>query len=123
MRFTRKAAAVGLAAAALLGGASVPAVAAPAASGASVLATCPDNNWYIADGRTGSSTTNGVNIRSGPSTGCTALGQAQASHNLRYDCYKYDSGYTWTHVLDRTTGISGWIRDDLLTDGGAYYLC
>ncbi|MDX3386258.1 SH3 domain-containing protein [Streptomyces niveiscabiei] len=122
MRFTRKAAAVGLAAAALLGGASVPAVAAPAASGASVLA-CPDNSWYIADGRTGSTTTNGVNIRSGPSTGCTALGQAQASHNLRYDCYKYDSGYTWTHVLDRTTGISGWIRDDLLTGGGAYYLC
>lgn len=123
MRITRKTAAVGLAAVALLGGASVPAVAASAPSDVSILASCPDNNWSIQDGRTGSTNTNGVNIRSGPSTGCTALGQAQASQSLRYDCWKYDSGYTWTHVRNYATGISGWIRDDLLTGNGAYYSC
>jgi len=123
MRIRNKIAAVGVGVVALMGmsGAVLPAAAAPSQVGP--LASCPDNSWSIQDGRSGSTTGNSVNIRSGPSTSCTALGQAQASHSLRYDCYKVEGSYTWTHIYDRTTGYSGWIRDDLLVGYGAYYPC
>lgn len=67
---------------------------------------------------------NGVNIRTGSSTSCTSVGQAQASHTLDYYCYTVgNDGYTWTYLKDLSTGKLGWVRDDLLADDGSFYYC
>lgn len=61
---------------------------------------------------------NGVNIRTGPHTGCTSLGQGQLSHNVDYHCYvhsDYVNGVdTWTYLRDTTNGVTGWVHDSLL---------
>lgn len=82
--------------------------------------------WSVKDGRTGSTTGNGVNIRTGPhnsSPACTIVGQAQASHSLRYDCWDYGTDGTWSHVYNYSTGVSGWIKDSLLVGYGANVRC
>ncbi len=90
-----------------------------------LAASCPDNGWSILDGRYGKYVnTNYVNIRTGPSTSCTSVGQAQASHNVMLDCWKLgDGGYTWSHLYDYNTARQGWVRDDLLVGDGAYVHC
>ncbi len=63
-------------------------------------------------------------IRTGSSTSCTAVGEAQTNHSLDYYCYTDGSdGLTWTYLHDSTINRSGWIRDDLLTDGGSFSYC
>ncbi|KPM50903.1 hypothetical protein CcI49_08910 [Frankia sp. CcI49] len=118
MRIRSLIAAFGLAAAT-----SVSTVLLPASP--ALAASCPDNGWGIYDGSTGYFfNTNAVNIRTGPGTGCTAVGQGQTSHYVQYDCYKLgDGGYTWTHLYDSTTGKQGWVRDDLLVGYGSNYHC
>jgi len=87
-------------------------------------ATCPDNNWSIADGHFGSFSSVHVRVRTGPSTGCAALGQGEPGDTVQFDCWKWGSdGYTWSHLYDFTRGLEGWSRDDLLTGGGAYIQC
>ncbi|MEU5870657.1 SH3 domain-containing protein [Glycomyces sp. NPDC047369] len=96
-----------------------------AASDVGAQTSC-SHAWSVVDGRTGSTTGNGVNIRTGPhntSPACTIVGQAQASHSLRYDCWDSGTGGTWSHVYDYATGVSGWIKDSLLVGNGAYYHC
>ncbi len=90
-----------------------------------LAASCPDNGWSILDGRVGHYfNTNAVNIRTGPSTSCTAVGQGQTSHNVQLDCWKSGGGgYTWSHLYDFTTGKQGWVRDDLLVGNGANVHC
>ncbi|MBO4207641.1 SH3 domain-containing protein [Micromonospora echinofusca] len=67
---------------------------------------------------------NGANIRSGSSTGCTSKGIAYSSHVLDYHCYTWgNDGYSWTYVRNDTTGVQGWIRDDLLSDRGSDVHC
>ncbi|MQM27858.1 SH3 domain-containing protein [Glycomyces albidus] len=82
--------------------------------------------WSILDGRLGSTTGNGVNIRTGPhntNPACTIVGQAQASHTLQYDCWVSGTGGTWSHVYDYNTGVQGWIKDSLLVGNGANVHC
>jgi hypothetical protein len=87
-------------------------------------ASCPDNNWSINDGRIGQFfASNGVNIRTGPSTGCTSVGQGQKSHSVQVDCYKSGEGGTWTHLFDFTTNKEGWSKDSLLVGTGALEAC
>lgn len=117
MRLKATLAAVGLTTAATF------TIALPAATPA-FAASCPDNGWSIKDGRTGNFFNgNGINIRTGPSTGCTAVGQGQASHNVMLDCWKSGDGGTWSHLYDFTTGKEGWVRDDLLVGAGANVRC
>jgi hypothetical protein len=117
MRLRRTLIALSFTAAATLGTVGVAASPAQAAS-------CPDNGWSILDGRVGRYFNgNYINIRSGPSTGCVALGQGQASHTVQLDCWKWGDGGTWSHLYDFTTGKEGWTRDDLLVGNGANVHC
>jgi hypothetical protein len=119
MSFVRKIQALGVGAA-TIGGLILSVVAAPSASAAS----CPDNGWSIFDGSVGHFFAgNGINIRTGPGTGCTAVGQGQASHNVQFDCWKSGDGGTWTHLADLTTGKEGWVKDSLLVGNGSNFHC
>lgn len=63
-------------------------------------------------------------LRSGSSTGCTALGVSYSSHRLNYYCWtRGNDGYTWTYLRNDSTGIKGWSRDDNLPNGGSYARC
>ena len=63
-------------------------------------------------------------IRSGSSTSCTALGVSYSSHRLNYFCYTVgNDGYTWTYLVNNTTGYRGWSRDDLLPANGSLVYC
>ncbi|AHI01898.1 hypothetical protein BC739_006898 [Kutzneria viridogrisea] len=85
---------------------------------------CPDHRWSNHDGRTGRFfKSNSVNIRTGPSTGCTSLGHGQKSHRVRLNCWKHGVGGTWSHVQDLTTGVRGWVKNSLLVGGGANKRC
>ncbi|MEU0738674.1 SH3 domain-containing protein [Streptomyces sp. NPDC006134] len=66
----------------------------------------------------------GANQRSGSSTSCTVKGIAYSTHALDYHCYTVgNDGYTWTYLGNDATGVTGWVRDDLLSDGGSYVSC
>jgi hypothetical protein len=98
----------------LIGAATLPAQA----------ATCPDRGWTIKDNSVGFFfNTNGVNIRTGPGTNCTSVGQGQRSHDVTFDCYKPGDGGTWTHLFDNSTGREGWVKDTLLVDNGSHIRC
>ncbi len=129
-RFTRRF--TGLAATAALVFASLAFSTAPAGA----QETSPDGDvgtqsscshrWGTHDSRIGGTLSDGVNIRTGPhnaSPACTIVGQAQRSHGLRYDCWDFGTGGTWSHVYDHTTNVSGWIKDDLLIANGANARC
>ncbi|MEV4877426.1 SH3 domain-containing protein [Streptomyces cyaneofuscatus] len=67
---------------------------------------------------------NGANQRSGSSTGCTIHGVAYSSHTLDYHCYTVgNDGHTWTYLRNDATNVSGWVRDDLLSNGGSLRFC
>ncbi|MFF5921779.1 SH3 domain-containing protein [Streptomyces flavochromogenes] len=94
--------------------------AAPAFAGAACGKTVADK-----DGSTWNKTADGANQRSGSSTGCGINGIAYNTHLLDYHCYTRigSSSETWTFVRNDATGVSGWIRDDLLSDGGSLVYC
>jgi hypothetical protein len=86
--------------------------------------SCPDSGWTVLDGRIDKFFAVGsVNIRTGPATTCTSVGQGQTSHNVQLDCWKDGEGGTWSHLFDFATSVSGWSRDDLLVGGGANVQC
>ncbi len=60
-----------------------------------------------------------VTIRTGPSTACPALGQAQLFDDVRLDCTY--SG--WTHIRDNTNYNVGWVRNDMLRTHPAIPTC
>ncbi|WP_407841250.1 SH3 domain-containing protein [Streptomyces sp. DSM 116496] len=120
MNLRTKVAAAAIGVIAATGGLVLPATAVAAPTGATA---CSSPGWSIKDGRTGNTTSNAVNIRSGSSTGCTALGQAQIGHALRYDCYVSGENGTWSHIYDYATGYQGWIKDSLLSGNGASVYC
>jgi hypothetical protein len=70
-------------------------------------------------------TANGANMRVGASTSCAISGVARAGHRLDYHCYTAvnSGGGTWTYLRNDTTGIVGWVRDDLLSDNGSSVYC
>ena len=106
-----------------LGVAATMAVVVPTA-GPAFAVSCPDNGWSVLDGRVGQYFNgNAINIRTGPSTACTAVGQGQASHSVQLDCYKSGEDGTWSHLYDFTTGKEGWSKDSLLVGSGANRHC
>ncbi|MEU6813090.1 SH3 domain-containing protein [Streptomyces sp. NPDC046831] len=67
---------------------------------------------------------NGANERSGSSTGCTSRGIAYSNDKLDYHCYTVgNDGYTWTYLRNDTDKVYGWVRDDLLSNGGSLEYC
>ncbi|MFI6059383.1 SH3 domain-containing protein [Streptomyces sp. NPDC051286] len=70
---------------------------------------------------------NGANERSGSSTGCGINGLADSNDRLDYHCYTVGSdGHTWTYLRDdngTNADVYGWVRDDLLSNGGSYVYC
>ncbi|WP_335977067.1 SH3 domain-containing protein [Streptomyces sp. CA2R106] len=64
---------------------------------------------------TGFFTAGGVNIRSGPSTAYTILGQGQQGQAVYIYC---EAPGDWYHILDRATGVNGWSYwpDNILID-------
>jgi len=93
-------------------------IATPAAASASCGTTVSDK-----DSSSWNKTANGANERSGSSTGCTIKGIAYNTQSLDYHCWTSGEGGTWTFVRNDATGVTGWIRDDLLSDGGSYVYC
>ncbi|PRX96167.1 hypothetical protein [Allonocardiopsis opalescens] len=113
-------AAVALTAASLL---TLGAVAAPAAAAAAPHAPCGSRPGDH-DSDTGNTNTNSVRMRTGSSTSCNILGQAQRADRLNYYCYtRGNDGATWSYARNERTGVAGWIRDDLLADGGSFVWC
>ncbi|MFJ8948119.1 SH3 domain-containing protein [Streptomyces sp. NPDC102395] len=66
-------------------------------------------------------------MRNGSSTGCTRINStARPGDRLDYHCYTYGSdGYTWTYLRNdtRSPDTYGWVRDDVLSDGGSTQEC
>ncbi|MFC9683576.1 SH3 domain-containing protein [Streptomyces sp. NPDC056948] len=92
----------------------------PAGAAASCGRTASDT-----DGSAWDRTANGANERSGSSTGCASNGLAYNTHRLDYHCYTRigDTSETWTYLRNDNTGKYGWVRDDLLSDGGSVEYC
>ncbi|WFE92692.1 SH3 domain-containing protein [Micromonospora sp. WMMD987] len=76
------------------------------------------------DSRTWRATGGGANMRSGSSTSCSIKGTAGSGQRLDYHCYTLGKdGHTWTFLRNDSTGKTGWVRDDLLSDGGSFEDC
>lgn len=91
----------------------------PAAAHASCGTTVSDkdsSSWNAAGG--------GANMRSGSSTTCAINGLANSGQRLDYHCFTVgNDGASWTYTRNDSTGVSGWIRDDLLSDFGSDVPC
>src|SRR6059058_2255772 len=97
-------------AAALTGAANSASANAPCGKTASDL----DHRSYV------TATTDAANIRTGSSTGCTAIGSLLAGQTIDYYCFTHTStGATWSYLRDVNTGKVGWVRDDLLPGDGS----
>ncbi|MFJ6569217.1 SH3 domain-containing protein [Streptomyces sp. NPDC091292] len=72
-----------------------------------------------------SSKGHGINMRSGSSTACAITGEIFGTHQVDYYCWTTGSpsGYTWTYAGNVTASYAGWMRDDLLNDGGSKVWC
>lgn len=53
-------------------------------------------------------------LRLGSSTSCDPAGQINPSDDAIYFCFTRAGDYTWTYLRSLTSGIKGWVRDDLL---------
>jgi len=91
-----------------------------ATADAAALAVC-NPSWGAFDARVGKYFKyEGVNIRTGPSVFCGALGLGYTSHDVRLDCWRAgDDGFAWTHLWDKTTNVYGWSRNDQLWSGAS----
>ncbi|ANW18874.1 hypothetical protein [Streptomyces clavuligerus] len=104
-------------------GLAAPATAAPAASTTGIAAAPCGTNVADRDGSSWGRTADGAHMRSGSSTSCASKGIAYSGHVLDYHCFTGGSTHSWTFVRNDTTGVQGWIRDDLLSDGGSFEPC
>lgn len=65
-----------------------------------------------------------INIRTGPFTVCTAIGEGQPSHNVTAHCLKFNSnGVPWIYLTDHTTGKTGWSEEQFVTWSGGLIGC
>ena len=114
-----------LAAALLLAAAVIaPAVtASPAYAYAPCGKKAPDR-----DGGAWNATADGVNMRSGSSTGCSINGYAGSTDRIDYHCqtagaWEGDHATMWTYARNVRTGVEGWMRTDTLDDFGSNVDC
>ncbi len=64
-----------------------------------------------------------ANLRTGPSTSCTTLGQINSYAVLDYYCYVNGQGGNWTFLFVSSVGGQGWVRSDLLPNQGSNVSC
>jgi len=77
-------------------------------------------NLLVAD----ASSPNAANQRSGSSTSCTSLGALQPTDDAVYFCFTNgNDGFRWTYLRNARTGVLGWVRGDLLKNGGSNIIC
>jgi hypothetical protein len=116
---TRKAQRAGIAAASCGALALAGLAAAPTASAAVAPAVrCiwnPTANSKVGAKYTGTN----VNIRTGPSTSCTAIGEGQPGDTVYVHCYYWDpsTAVIWDYLTDYTRGKKGW-SDGFYVDQG-----
>jgi uncharacterized protein YraI len=53
-------------------------------------------------------TGNGVNIRTGPSTSCTSIGQGFLNQSVTVHCIKGTLPNAWVYLKDNVSGVTGW---------------
>ena len=69
-------------------------------------------------------TGNDYGIRSGPYAECYLIAYSFVSDTLDYHCFTVNSyGYGWTFLRDVSLGVTGWVKNDHLTDGGSTVPC
>ncbi|NGO75780.1 SH3 domain-containing protein [Streptomyces sp. YC504] len=73
-------------------------------------------------------TADGVNMRSGSSTGCSINGYAGSTDKMDYHCqtegaWSGGSAMMWTYARNVRTGVEGWMRTDTLDDFGSQVDC
>jgi hypothetical protein len=89
-------------------------------------AACGKNGPTSSSTRTNNALAPGVSaakIRTGSSTGCTAVGQLNPGDDATYFCFTLAGSFTWTFLQDIQSGKRGWTRDDLLRDDGSFNFC
>ena|ERR1051326_6002500 len=64
-----------------------------------------------------------VNIRTGPSTACTAVGEGQTNHSVTAHCAEVVSGVLWVYLVDHTINRKGWSEARFLTWNGGLINC
>ena len=75
-------------------------------------------------GETGHVAADGVTLRSGTSAACQPpVATINPNDVLRYQCWTEGQDGTWTYLQDGNTGKWGYIRNDLLTNGGSRVPC
>ncbi|MFF2411357.1 SH3 domain-containing protein [Streptomyces sp. NPDC058092] len=70
------------------------------------------------DGSPWNATADGADERSGSSTDCAINGIACSPHKLDHHCCTVAGNCAWTQLRNNSTGVYGWVRDDLLSDYG-----
>lgn len=75
------------------------------------------------DGSAWSKTADSANEHSGSGTSCAISGIAYNTQRLDHHCCTIAGSYPWTYLRNDSTGVYGWVRDDLLSDDGSYGYC
>jgi hypothetical protein len=83
----------------------------PSSMPAALCGWQPTNNHNLG----GHFVASGVRIRTGPSTTCTVKGLGYPSDAVVYRCWAWGDSFTWTYLTDLSNGVTGWVRDDLLS--------
>ncbi|WP_158712300.1 SH3 domain-containing protein [Streptomyces sp. NRRL F-5135] len=95
---------------AILGLTAVLAGTGAATATAAQAAASIDNRCYI--------TASAANIRSKPTINSTAVGVAYKGWSCTVRDYKYPGGVQWAKVTFPRSGVTGWVRDDLIHTPG-----
>lgn len=82
---------------------------------ADAAGTCPNNHHAGNLGLTGKGFSgDGVHIRTGDAITCTGLGLGYKSDSTVQMCGTWNGSHHWDYMLDVTTGVLGWVREDNL---------
>ena len=104
----------------------VPTVTGLTAGTAMANAPCGSSAPGDHDGSAWNATGDNSRMRTGSSTSCGAVSTARPGDRLDYHCYTLgNDGYTWTYLRNdtRSPDTYGWVRDDVLSDGGSFVEC
>ncbi|WP_405987857.1 SH3 domain-containing protein [Streptomyces sp. NBC_00986] len=108
----------------------VPTVTGLSAGTAMANAPCGSSAPGDHDDSSWNATGNNSRMRSGTNaastTNCAIKSTARPGDRLDYHCYtRGNDGYTWTYLRNdtRSPDTYGWVRDDVLSDGGSFVEC
>ncbi|MCX4821606.1 SH3 domain-containing protein [Streptomyces sp. NBC_01142] len=93
---------------------------------ATVRAECGRTPADIDGGGWYATASGATNMRTGASISCGIRGVTYSGQALDYHCFDFplaDDDWSWTYARNVSTGVEGWIRNDLLTDRGSRLRC